>query len=224
MSKDGHLVTWRILIISQLLYRINYTTDQMILTKVALLLTYWSPFDSEYQVNSYWVDRAFIHARAMKLWEPQPEVTPSRRRIVWWCCLLRDRLISFALRRAYRIQEAKATWPVVSISEFGLEVMFPRFMDVKTKRTVLEAFIWSCELTDILRDVAVFHENNSFDREWSGGLIDKAQIVPEITQVSQFDNRLKNWKEGYLKLTGDYIKSLLPRSCRLPNYVLIICE
>jgi hypothetical protein len=210
--------------VSQLLYRINYTTDQLTLIKVALLLTYWSPFDSEYQVNSYWVDRAFLHARAMKLWEPQQEVTPSRRRIVWWCCLVRDRLISVALRRAYRIQESKSSWPVVSVSDFGLEVMFPRFMDAKTKRTVLEAFIWMCELTDIIRDVAVFQENNSFDREWSGGFLDKAQFVPEITQVSQFDNRLKNWKEGYLKITGDYIKSLMPRSCRLPNYALIVSE
>lgn len=102
--------------------------------------------------------------------------------------------------------------------------MFPRYMDAKTKRTVLEAFICLCDLSDIVRDVAVFHEENSFDREWSGGLIDKAAIVPEITQVSQFDNRLKNWKEGYLKLAGEYIKSILPRSCRMPNYLLIIGE
>ena len=137
---------------------------------------------------------------------------------------MRDRMISFALRRTYRLQEAKSTWPLISISDFGLEVMFPRFTDAKAKRVVLEAFICLCDLTDIIRDVAVFHENNSFDREWSGGLIDKAAIIPEITQVSQFDNRLKHWKEGYLKITGDYIKSLLPRSCRIPNYLLIVCE
>ena len=137
---------------------------------------------------------------------------------------MRDRMISFALRRSYRIQEAKSIWPLVNISDFGLEVMFPRFMDAKTKRTTLEAFICLCDLTDIIRDIAVFHENNSFDREWSGGLIDKASIVPQITQVSQFDNRLKNWKEVYLKLAGDYIKSLIPRSCRMPNYVLIVGE
>jgi hypothetical protein len=137
---------------------------------------------------------------------------------------VRDRMISFALRRAYRIQEAKATWPLVDIPDFGLEVMFPRFTDVKMKRTALEAFINLCDLTDIIRDVAVFHENNSFDREWSGGIIDKASIVPEITQISQFDNRLKNWKEGYLKIAGDYIKTLIPRSSRMPNYILIVCE
>jgi hypothetical protein len=97
-------------------------------------------------------------------------------------------------------------------------------MDNKAKRTCLEAFICHCDLSDIVRDVALFHETNSFDREWSGGVIDKASIVPEITQVSQFDNRLKHWKEAFLKLTGDYIKALAPRSCRIPNYVLIVAE
>jgi hypothetical protein len=133
-------------------------------------------------------------------------------------------MISFALRRGYRIQEARSTWPLVSISDFGLEIMFPRFMDTKTKRTSLEAFISLCDLTDIIRDVALFQETNSFNREWSGGVLDKAAIVPEITQVSQYDNRLKHWKEDYLKLAGDYIKALPPRSCRVPNYVLLVSE
>jgi Fungal specific transcription factor domain len=202
----------------------NFTPDQLILCKVALLLTYWSPFDAEYKVNSYWVDRAFNHARAIKLWDIKQEGTSSRRRIVWWCCLMRDRLISFALRRNYRIQEAKSTWPLVEVSDFGLEVMFPKYVDVKTKRAVIDAFIWLCKLSDIIRDVAIFHENNSFGREWSDSRIERAEIVPEITQVTQFDNQLKNWREGYLKINGEFVKSLIPRLTKMPNYVLIINE
>lgn len=137
---------------------------------------------------------------------------------------MRDRMISFALRRNYRIQEAKSNWPLVEVSDFGLEVMFPRFVDVKTKRAVIDSFIWLCKLSDIIRDVAIFHENNSFGREWSDSRIERADIVPEISQVTQFDNRLKKWREGYLKVNGDFIKSLVPRCPRMPNYVLLVNE
>jgi hypothetical protein len=204
----------------------NYTLDQLELTKVALLFTYWHPFDSQSRVNNYWVDRAFHHARAIRLWDAKydNEDTTSRRRIIWWCCLLRDRLVSIALRRAYRIQEVKVSWPVVDVTDFGLEVMFPKFVDVKAKRAAIEAFIWLCKLSDIIRDVAVFHERNCFHRTWSGSLIDKAALMPELNQVSQFDCRLKNWKEGYLKVNGDYIRSPKPNMSKMPNYVQIINE
>ena len=204
----------------------RYTSDHLVLVKLALLLTYWSPFDAEYQVNNYWTDRAFFHARCFRLWDRQGEsVATSRRyRIIWWCCLLRDRLISIALRRPYRIHEAKKTWPIVSESDFGREVMFPRFMTVKAKRTTIDSFIWLCKLSDIMRDIAVFQEKKRFDREWSNTLLNSAAIIPEASQVSQFENRLKNWKEEYVKVNGDYIRTLRPGTSKMPNYVLIICE
>jgi len=200
---------------------VRNTSDHLVLTKVALLLTYWSPFDAEYQVNSYWTDRAFHHARVIRLWDCQGE---SRYRLIWWCCLLRDRLISIALRRPYRIQEAKSTWPIVSDADFGLEVMFPKFTNVKTKRTLVDSFIWLCKLSDIMRDIAVFHERKRFDREWSDGLINRATLIPEANQVQQFDSQLRSWKEEYLKVNGEYVKSLRPGIPKFPNYVLIICE
>ena len=202
----------------------NYTLDHLSMTKVALIFTYWHPFDSETQVNNYWVDRAFSHARAIKLWDwkNDGEDSSSRRRIVWWCCLLRDRLVSIGLRRPNRIQEAKSTWPIVDLADFGLEAMFPKFTDVKAKRAVIEAFIWLCKLSDILRDVAVFHEKNYFARSWTGAGMDKDAIMPELNQVSEFDSRLNDWKEGYLEINGDCIRSPRPSASKMPNYVMII--
>lgn len=202
----------------------RYTSDHMVLTQIALLLTYWSPFDAEYKVNNYWVDRAFFHARAMRLQEFQTDcgVSSSRRRIVWWCCLLRDRLVAMGLRRPYRLQEAKSTWPVVDKSDFGLEVMFPKFISVDTKRAMIDSFIWLCKLSDIMRDLSVFHESNRFDREWSDSHIDGAAIMPELTKVSGFDSRLRSWEDGYRKINGEFIKSFIPGQCKMPNYVLII--
>lgn len=95
-------------------------------------------------------------------------------------------------------------------------------MDVTTKKATIDAFIWLCKLSDIIRDIAVFHERNRFDRKWSDGLIDKAHIMPELNQVSQFDCELKIWREGYLKVNGTYINLAKPGFSKMPNYTLII--
>jgi hypothetical protein len=137
---------------------------------------------------------------------------------------MRDRLVSMALRRPYRIHEAKSTWPIVTETDFGLEAMFPKFITVKTKRTMIDSFIWACKLSDIIRDIAVFHEKRRFDREWFDGVIDSATTLADEIQVSQFDSQLRDWKEEYLKLNGEYIELLRPGSSKFPNYVLIICE
>ena len=75
-----------------------------------------------------------------------------------------------------------------------------------------------------MRDIAVFHEGKRFDREWSGGPIDRATLAAEATQVQQFDSQLRDWKEAYLRVSGEYIGSLSPGTSKFPNYVLIICE
>lgn len=204
----------------------RHTPDRIVLTQVALMLTYWSPFDTEYKVNNYWVDQAFYHARAIKLYDFERDNGPmsSRRKIVWWCCLMRDRLVACGLRRPYRIQEMKEVWPVVKQTDFGLEVIFPRFIDAETKRAMIDAFIWLCKLTDVMRDIAVFHENNRFDREWSGGHVNGATIMPSLTRVSQFDGILRNWKTGYQKAYGYLITTPVPGRCKMPNYILVIAE
>ena len=204
----------------------RYTQDHLILTKIALLLSYWSPFDSEHQVNNYWIDRAFSHARAIRLWDRPGEnvVTSSRYRLIWWCCLLRDRLTSIALRRPYRIHETKTTWPLVTEADFGLEVMFPRFTTIRTKKILIQSFIWLCKLSDTMRDIAVFHEQTRFDREWSNNCVDQAKIMFEASQVSQFDSLLRSWRGEYLKVNGEYIASLRVGTSKFSNYVLVICE
>jgi hypothetical protein len=137
---------------------------------------------------------------------------------------LRDRLISFGLRRPYRIQDATSIWPIISKEDFGREATSPKFANVKTKRAAIEAFIWLCKLSNIMRDIAVFHENNRFDREWSDSHIGGAAVMPELTRVQEFDSQLKSWKDGYLKVNGDIIKFTMAGTSKMPSYVLIINE
>lgn len=89
---------------------------------------------------------------------------------------------------------------------------------------MIDSFIWLCKLSDIIRDIAVFHEKSRFDREWCGSLISSAAVITEASQVSQFDGQLRNWKEEYLEVNSEYLNSSRPGSPKMPCYVLIICE
>ncbi|OQU94847.1 Fungal specific transcription factor domain-containing protein isoform 2 [Cladophialophora immunda] len=57
------------------------------LAQSALLLSYWSPYDSKKEVNSYWVDEAIRHAVAGGMSDPS---STHRKRIIWWCCIIRN--------------------------------------------------------------------------------------------------------------------------------------
>ncbi|KIW29744.1 uncharacterized protein PV07_05533 [Cladophialophora immunda] len=57
------------------------------LAQSALLLSYWSPYDSTKEVNSYWVDEAIRHAVAGGMSDPS---STHRKRIIWWCCIIRN--------------------------------------------------------------------------------------------------------------------------------------
>lgn len=39
--------------------------------------------------------------------------------------------------------------------DFGLEVLFPWFIDVPSKRIHLQFFLWLCQLSDIMRSIVV---------------------------------------------------------------------
>jgi hypothetical protein len=198
----------------------------MLLTQVSLLLTYWSPYDAELKVNSYWVERAFYHARAIKLWDSgrYSGAMCCRRRIVWWMCLIRDRLISFGLRRPHRLQEAESDWALIKETDFGIEVLHPRYVDVGYKRAMAKAFISLCKLTDIMRTIAVFQENNRFEREWSEGSISREAIMTELTEVSRFDKQLKDWKDEYKEFNKKVLENTALGQSLIFVYNIVVCE
>ena len=186
------------------------------------MLSYWSPYNSDSQVNSYWVDRAFQHARAIRLSDPDCDsgTLCCRRRIVWWCCLIRDRLTSFGLRRPYRLHEPALGWKAVTERDFGLETIFPRYVSVLSKRDTIAAFLWLCKLTDIVSAMTVFQEDSRFEREWSDNVKDRTEITRELQQISMFDAQLKKWRKEFQKESEEAIENAKPEISKMPFYVL----
>lgn len=91
----------------KLLYRSGVERDPLIISRSALLLSYYTS-DTEIVANSRWLRVAIKNAKtegADCYYLPQihgPRKQSDLKRI-WWCCLVRDRIISLGMHRSVQI-------------------------------------------------------------------------------------------------------------------------
>ncbi|KAF4446838.1 hypothetical protein F53441_9542 [Fusarium austroafricanum] len=189
---------------AKLLYDFSTDPDPVSISQAALLLTYWCPtFRSGPRMpNSRWLRIAIQHAKSI---EADQYDSPSyglhisqqdikRRNIlkrIWWCCIIRDRIMPLCVRR--NIQITSARFDFVSNSPLGYddlvdELESSRVYNIATKHKLiltLERLTALCvTLTDIL------------------GLVYPTETLPILdgeahstayTQVQEHKKSLRNW-------------------------------
>ncbi|KAE9371338.1 hypothetical protein N431DRAFT_341151 [Stipitochalara longipes BDJ] len=175
------------------------TADPVVLTQICLILSLWSPGWIGAQNNSYWLDMAFKHATMGRLWEGKPgdmiKGRKCRKHLLWWCCLIRDRVLALGMRRPHRLHKTPIQDEIISEEDFGLEATYPSYTDVKSKRVAMLAFIWFCRLSRIMEAIAVVQRRNRFARDWNGDNV--GNVTSELEEVNHFDMQLKEWLEEF---------------------------
>lgn len=126
------------------------------LAKTALLLSYWCPQDNTAEVNSYWTDRAIYHTRAaLAAVERETEDISHDLKVLYWACIIRNTLISFALRRPLRLHQP------------GMELVTPdelhtSFNNLNRKSqphrapSYVSGFIWICKISGVLNTTLTY--------------------------------------------------------------------
>ncbi|KAL2802814.1 hypothetical protein BJX63DRAFT_97977 [Aspergillus granulosus] len=96
---------------AELLY--NYLPDQnnVVNAQVTLLLSFYNSSKNSMN-NSNWLSRAVQHAEAEDAHQYKALILlPEKRRTMlkrlWWCCILRDRVISMGMRRPLQIPSTR---------------------------------------------------------------------------------------------------------------------
>jgi hypothetical protein len=177
------------------------------MTQIELLLSLWSPPNSGHQNNSYWLDMAFRHAKEAKLWEPRSDNVhkPCRLRLLWWCCIVRDRVLAIGMRRPHRLHRVPSEVFIISAKDFGLEEVTPFYTNTESKRIEILAFIWLCKLSEIMAAIAVFQNRINFDRDWNGA--SSGSSSTELEEIIILDGRLEFWRDSFksavYEATGD---------------------
>ncbi|EGR49281.1 cutinase transcription factor 1 beta [Trichoderma reesei QM6a] len=112
----------------RLLYKYNCELDQMVLTQSLLLITSWQDASDEHGKTWFWIDAAVSHAFAAGLHlEPsvnKPNLSRRKQRLrrrVWWCCFIRDRLLSLGMKRPPRIKDGDFQVAMLDEADFQPE-------------------------------------------------------------------------------------------------------
>lgn len=134
-------------------------------------MSLWCTSDpSPVQPNAIWHQIAIQHARAAHAhlaWEPpvsvvtadsRPEQVYRMLRRLWWCCVVRDRVLSVGLRRSPLIVNSQ---PVLSISDFDGDIGQSEVIDSKTQRSMVLIFMRVMHLCNILPKL--LHSGPSYD-------------------------------------------------------------
>lgn len=129
---------------------------EVVLAKVALLLSLWCPPKLEIAVSSLWAERAMYHTKRYLRKNPSAwsMPLPKRRDILVWCCVTRKIFISYSLRRPYRFcMEEPLCDPEDLRSEFDRELQFHNFCSPVAKVRMVEDFVTMCKLSQNFRNI-----------------------------------------------------------------------
>ncbi|CEF73938.1 hypothetical protein SNK03_002014 [Fusarium graminearum] len=154
---------------AKLLYDFSTDPDPVSIAQAALLLTYWCPTfrSGPRKANSRWLRIAIQHAKscgAHQYESPTFGLTVSqqdmkRRNVlkrVWWCCIIRDRIMPICVRR--NIQISSAHFDFSSCSPLGYddlvdELESSRVYNIATKHKLILALERLTELCVTLTDI-----------------------------------------------------------------------
>ncbi|KAL6399879.1 Cutinase transcription factor 1 beta [Ilyonectria robusta] len=126
----------------------------------ALLLSYNATMRYQKRINSIWLVTAIQLAQAAGAHrfylkqDQDPEVKNVLKRL-WWCCIVRDRILPLGVRRHLYIPLVDFDPEKAALTEddFAHEIGFSRVYDAETKRSLIRLFITLCDLAVALTDV-----------------------------------------------------------------------
>ncbi|KAH7176922.1 hypothetical protein EDB81DRAFT_773777 [Dactylonectria macrodidyma] len=165
----------------------------------ALLLSYNAAMRGQKRANSIWLATAIQLAQAAGAHQfdcnphESPEVNNTLKRL-WWCCIVRDRILPLGVRRQLHIPLADfEDKSVLTEEDFVQEITGSRVYGAETKASLVGLFITLCDLAVSLTDViiTVYTSNQPINiQSWS---IPKLQKT--VDRIELCKSSLNSWFE-----------------------------
>ncbi|CZR68248.1 uncharacterized protein PAC_18147 [Phialocephala subalpina] len=137
---------------ARLLYDFRTEIDSTAIAQASLLLSFHSTSLSAHD-NTSWLSTAVQYARDanLHLYYCTPGLSSRQRSLkkrLWWCCVLRDRVIALGVRRHIQItpDHFDLSQEVPMEDDFAGEIERSEVYDSETKRLLVKAFAVQCQL------------------------------------------------------------------------------
>ncbi|CZR58614.1 uncharacterized protein PAC_08506 [Phialocephala subalpina] len=180
---------------AKLLFDFDTTSDPMSIAQGAVLLTYYSS-DREPLANTSWLRIAIQYAQQERahLYSQTSNLSSSDRQTrkrLWWCCILRDRILPLGVRRSIQITHNTFSFhsssPLTS-SDLDSELSHSKVYDYDTKRVLNRILEKQVELAIILTDV--------LELTYPVGQLDYNCLMKMPSRISVVRGRLEGWMSG----------------------------
>ncbi|KAB5578351.1 fungal-specific transcription factor [Coniochaeta sp. 2T2.1] len=171
---------------AKLLYDFESESSPICIAQAALLLSFWSPVSSSgiRKANSTWLTIAIQHAKVAEAHhyssfgssnntmpattghgngaDKSPTITQLKRQNIlkrlWWCCIIRDRILALCVRRSIQITRAHfdldANSPLGS-ADLADEIDRSKVYNADTKRALIDIMSQLIDLCVLLTDMLV---------------------------------------------------------------------
>jgi hypothetical protein len=186
------------------------------LVQSACILSHWSPYDSSIEVNCFWSDETIRHSVLGGL---QSSNRPFHR-VIWWCCLHRNRTLSLALHRPHKLRKYQSgRLPV--LADFG-DLWAPS-PAVKSSRIFSAAlFIFLCKLSVIMNEIVLLRHNSSRWDDWRAGSDAQGSTEPVLDRIVTIDRSIGVLKNAFESAIRDMDGQEIHGRTRVGAHVLHI--
>ncbi|SCO56719.1 related to cutinase transcription factor 1 beta [Fusarium fujikuroi] len=117
----------------------------------ALLLTYYATSRDRARTNSILLATAIQYAQGVEADQfhrrpDQDSDMTNRLKRLWWCCIVRDRILPLGVRRQLHITSINPALDHLTEQDFAEEIQGSQVYSSQTKRSLVQLFISLCEL------------------------------------------------------------------------------
>ncbi|KAH6867574.1 fungal-specific transcription factor domain-containing protein [Thelonectria olida] len=168
------------------LFDLNMHKDDVANAQGALLLSYHSPTTTD-KVNTYWLEAAIHFARnAHADHYHTVDLPPQDKHVLkrlWWCCILRDRIMSLSFRRPLNIRpdDFEFGQPGLRESDFINEIRGPSVYNAPGKKLLTHMITALCELAAILNGVlTLLYPGNQYNPASGGSSLDAHSFLEKL--------------------------------------------
>ncbi|KAH6668929.1 fungal-specific transcription factor domain-containing protein [Halenospora varia] len=185
---------------AKFLFDFNGELDPISTAQGTLLLTYNSSMRNYKQVNTFWLGIAIQCAKDgdAHRYHTKPALTAEQRNVLkrlWWCCILRDRILPLGVRRPLHINETDFDFDVAPLTkeDFESEIGRSKVYSSCTKSSLVELFLALCSLAVSLTEVimTIYPLNGSFDSR----LLDEQNTDQTFDRIRSCQSNLSLWFE-----------------------------
>ncbi|KIW28930.1 uncharacterized protein PV07_04782 [Cladophialophora immunda] len=173
-------------------------SDTLILAQVAVLLSFWSPYDSSVEVNSFWAAEAIRHSLQSGPFDA-PAPTSGQKRMVMWCSLVRNRTIVLGLRRPRLLFDAVDPGRLPEPEDFRYSLTASSSSSVsswkKSDRCAAAAFIFLCQLSRIMAAIIKSRTAVQWVPWWQDSL--GMGQFSRVGHAMELERRLNAWDQEF---------------------------